>query len=181
MQQNLERAIDDYDTGRLSRRQLLATLAGIAGAAAAAPEIFATPTPAASTFTGLNVNHVALTVSDVGKSREFYEGIGFTFVAGPLGPEPVAILDHPSGVTLNLILNGDSSSTENVLMDVSEKYPGYTHMALSVRDVELVKTALEDQSVTITEGPVEFPGARALFIRDPDGNVIEFNQHVPVD
>jgi len=129
----------------------------------------------------IGIAHVGIRVRDLAISREFYEGIGFTFVAGPLGPEPVAILDHPSGVTLNLILNGDSSSTENVLMDVSEKYPGYTHMALAVRDVELVKEALEDQSVTITEGPVEFPGARALFIRDPDGNVIEFNQHVPVD
>jgi len=125
--------------------------------------------------------HVGIRVRDLAISREFYEGIGFKFVAGPLGPEPVAILDHPSGVTLNLILNADSNSTKNVLMDVSEKYSGYTHMALAVRDVELVKEALEDQSVTITEGPVEFPGARALFIRDPDGNVIEFNQHVPVD
>jgi lactoylglutathione lyase len=122
---------------------------------------------------------VGIRVCDLAISRRFYEGIGFAFVAGPLGPEPVAILANPCGATINLILNATSDGSENVLMDVPEKHPGYTHMALAVHDLDAVQKALAAQSVTITEGPVEFPGARALFVRDPDGNVIEFNQRMP--
>jgi lactoylglutathione lyase len=123
--------------------------------------------------------HVGIRVRDLATARAFYEGLGFRFVAGPVGPEPAAILEHPSGTTINFILNGTGSGTENVLMDVADKHPGYTHMALAVSDVDAVVGELGSLGVRITEGPVEFPGARAVFVRDPDGNVIEFNQSVP--
>jgi lactoylglutathione lyase len=123
--------------------------------------------------------HVGIRVRDLEISRTFYRRLGFRFVAGPVGPEPAAILEHPSGTTINFILNADSRKAENVLMDIPAKHPGYTHMALSVTDVEAVAKALAEEGIAITEGPVEFPGARAVFIRDPDRNVIEFNQSVP--
>ena len=125
------------------------------------------------------VAHVGIRVRDLETSRAFYEGLGFRFVAGPLGPEPVAILEHPSGAVINFILNASPSSSGNVLMDVEEKHPGYTHMALAVSDVEAVQRQLESHGVRITEGPIDFPGARSIFVRDPDANVIEFNQAVP--
>ncbi|MEE8311807.1 MAG: VOC family protein [Candidatus Binatia bacterium] len=124
------------------------------------------------------IAHVGIRVRDLAISRAFYESLGFVFIAGPLGPEPVAILEHPGGPVINFILNASTNGTNNILMDVSEKYPGYTHMALAVSDVDAAKIALESLGVRITEGPVDFPGARAIFIRDPDGNVIEFNQAV---
>jgi lactoylglutathione lyase len=123
--------------------------------------------------------HVGIRVHGLERSRAFYEGLGFAFVAGPVGPEPAAILVHPSGTTINFILNADLPQTTNLLMDVPEKHPGYTHMALAVTDLDAVQKELGAMRVAITEGPVEFPGARALFIRDPDGNVIEFNQALP--
>ena len=122
------------------------------------------------------VAHVGIRVRDLATSRAFYEGLGFEFVAGPLGPEPAAILAHPSGAVINFILNASSGSSENVLMDVPVKHPGYTHVALAVSDVDAAQRELESLGVRITEGPIEFPGARAIFVRDPDGNVIEFNQ-----
>ena len=125
------------------------------------------------------VAHVGIRVRDLDTARAFYEGLGFDFIVGPVGPEPVAILEHPCGLVLNFILNGSPTSTENVLMDAPEKHPGYTHMALAVADLDVVLTALNAEGIAITEGPVEFPGARALFVRDPDGNVIELNQAVP--
>jgi hypothetical protein len=51
-------------------------------------------------------------------------------LAGPLGPEPVAILNHPTGLELNLVLNAPSASAPNVLMDLTEKHPGITHVVL---------------------------------------------------
>ncbi len=86
-------------------------------------------------------------------------------------------MSHPAGVEINLILNATEAAADNILMDVDIKYPGYTHVALSVRDVDETKTALEAAGVRITEGPVTFPGgARSIFVRDPDRNVVEFNQ-----
>lgn len=122
------------------------------------------------------IAHVGIRVRDLETSRTFYEQLGFEFVAGPLGPEPAVILMHHCGTIINFILNASTSGSENVLMDVADKHPGYTHMALAVSDLGAVQSELESKGIRITEGPIKFPGARALFIRDPDGNVIELNQ-----
>lgn len=115
---------------------------------------------------------------DLDRARTFYEQLGFVFLVGPVGPEPVAIMEHPSGVNINLILNANSGVDNNVLMDIPDKHPGYTHMALEVSDLPAVETHLKRLGITITEGPIHIPGGGAmLFIRDQDMNVIEF--HMP--
>lgn len=124
------------------------------------------------------IAHVGIRVADLDVSRAFYEKLGFKFVAGPLGPEPVAFLTHPAGIEINLILNAQKADSVNPLMDVREKLSGYTHIALAVRDVEALVPIIRNAGIDIAEGPVEFPGAKALFIRDPDGNVVECNQLV---
>lgn len=122
------------------------------------------------------IHHAGLRVRDLDISRRFYEQLGFQFIAGPMGPEPVAIVEHPAGVNFNLILNGsEESPPENVLMDVPVKYPGYTHVALEVRDAEAAAEEITAAGIAITE-KVEYDGARFFFIRDPDNNVIEFHQ-----
>ena len=125
----------------------------------------------------VGINHVGIRVTDLGKARSFYEQLGFEFLAGPIGPEPVAIMEHPSGVNINFILNADSEVTENILMDVPERYPGYTHIALDVTDIETTEISINDMGIEITEGPITLPdGAVMFFIRDQDMNVIEFHQ-----
>ena len=122
------------------------------------------------------INHVGLRVRDLAITREFYERLGFEFLAGPVGPEPVAIMEHPSGVNINFILNAsENSSPTNLLMDEIEKHTGYTHIALEITDAEAVEQQLGAASIEITE-KVEFGGALFFFIRDPDGNVIEFHK-----
>ena len=123
------------------------------------------------------INHVGIRVSDLATARKFYEQLGFEFIVGPVGPEPVAILQHPSGVVINFILNADSGIAENILMDVPERHPGYTHIALDVTDIKAVEKSIRDLGIEITEGPITLPGgAVMLFIRDQDKNVIEFHQ-----
>ena len=62
-------------------------------------------------------------------------------------------------------------------MDVPERHPGYTHMALDVTDIEAVETTIKRLGIEITEGPITLPdGGVMLFIRDQDTNVIEFHQ-----
>ena len=116
-------------------------------------------------------------VTDLERSVRFYELLGFTKTAGPIGPEPVAILDHPSGVEVNLVLNAPNANEPNVLMDVPEKHPGITHFALLCPDIMAAKERLEAAGVPLSGGPVRFgPGAQGIFLRDPDRNVIELHQ-----
>ena len=123
------------------------------------------------------VNHLGLRVQRLEQSRAFYEKLGFVFIAGPIGPEPVAIMIHPSGVNINFILNANSPIPHNILMDIPEKHPGYTHLALSVSNIESVQRFLKNEGISISEGPITLAnGAVMLFVRDPDKNVIEFHQ-----
>ncbi len=124
------------------------------------------------------INHIGIRVTNLDRAREFYEQLGFTFVIGPIGPEPVAIMEHPSGVSINFILNADSGVTNNILMDIPERHPGYTHMALDVSGIGEVELAIRDLGIEITEGPITLPdGGVMFFIRDQDRNVIEFHQN----
>ena len=115
------------------------------------------------------LSHIGIRVHDLARSRAFYELLGFGFEWGPAGPEPVAAMRHASGLEINFILNAQTSKTQNILMDVQEKHPGYTHMALKIGDVSKVAEALTQAGVAITGKR----GSAALFVRDPDGNVIE--------
>src|SRR5881394_2645148 len=98
--------------------------------------------------------HLGIRVHDLERSVRFYELLGFTKTAGPLGPEPVAILNHESGVELNLILNAPGASEPNVLMDVPEKQPGITHFALLCTDILTAKAQLEAAGITPSGGPI---------------------------
>lgn len=123
------------------------------------------------------INHVGLRVKSLEVSRAFYEMLGFEFIAGPIGPEPVAIMEHPSGININFILNASDKSSKNILMDIPEKHSGFTHIAIEVTDLETVEQQLKEKQIPITEGPITIPGgAMLLFIRDPDENVIEFHK-----
>ena len=126
----------------------------------------------------VGVDHIGIRVSELSAARKFYEDLGFEFIVGPVGPEPVAILRHPSGVIINFILNAATSPEENILMDVPTKYAGYTHVALRVSDINKVKDHMDAKDITITEGPINFGEGlgSSLFIRDQDRNVIEFHQ-----
>ena len=119
------------------------------------------------------INHIGLRVADLESTRAFYEKLGFEFVVGPIGPEPVAIMEHPSGVNINFILN--ANTTGNILMDVAEKHPGYTHFALDVTDLDAVIEQLDEIGIPLS-GELDFGDAKAVFIRDPDLNVVEFHQ-----
>ncbi len=123
------------------------------------------------------INHVGLRVRNLEAARQFYEKLGFEFIVGPIGPEPVAVMEHPSGININFILNAsEDASDKNLLMDVPEKHTGFTHIALEITDRQEVVAHLEDADISITE-TVELPdGAVFFFVRDPDGNVIEFHE-----
>lgn len=120
------------------------------------------------------IAHLGIRVHDLDRSRAFYEQLGFEFVAGPMGPEPVAIMTHPSGVEVNFILNATDGEAANVLMDIDTKHAGYTHVALAVGSLDDARALCDGAGIAISGGPIDYPGgARGMFIRDPDRNVVE--------
>jgi len=122
------------------------------------------------------IAHVGIRVHDLQRSLAFYRVLGFELVAGPIGPEPVAILINSAGVEINLVLNAPSADEPNILMDVPAKHPGYTHIALLVPDLDAARATVEAAGIALSGGPIQFtPTARGFFIRDPDRNVIELH------
>jgi lactoylglutathione lyase len=121
--------------------------------------------------------HVGIRVHDLDRSVRFYALLGFHKTAGPIGPEPVAILQHPSGLEINLVLNATLADAPNVLMDGPDKHPGITHIALLCADIGAAQRQLQAAGVALSGGPMQLgPVARAIFVRDPDRNVIELHQ-----
>ncbi|MEE9099163.1 MULTISPECIES: VOC family protein [Pseudomonas] len=125
----------------------------------------------------LAYDHIGIRVSDRSRALAFYEALGFVESMRFSDFEANEML-APSGVRINLIFNGARQlNAHNVLLDAPIKLPGITHPAFIVEDLEALQGWLLQQGITITEGPHRIgPRRIALFIRDPDGNVLEFNQ-----
>ncbi|MEM6453053.1 MAG: VOC family protein [Cyanobacteria bacterium P01_D01_bin.105] len=123
------------------------------------------------------LDHIGLRVADVKKSIAFYQILGFQITRSD-EKEQVFVVKHSSGIEINLIANGHRDQAQgNILMDVTERYPGYTHYAIAVASVAAAKTFFEERQIQITEGPVTFgDGKTSIFIRDPDLNVLEFTE-----
>lgn len=114
---------------------------------------------------------------DFGRSIQFYKNLGFEVMREDY-KDRVVVLRHPNDVELNLLDSGNEDcGGKNILMDVTARYPGYTHYALQVASVADCQQFLQSINVNITEGPVTFgDGKTSIFIRDPDLNVIEFTE-----
>jgi len=120
-----------------------------------------------SLVTGLA--HIGIRVHDYDRSRAFYELLGFEHAWGPVGSDNVAAMRHSSGLELNFIVNATDAHLPNVLMDGSDKLAGITHIALAITDVAAAAAALERAGIPLSGRR----GEVALFVRDPDRNVIE--------
>jgi len=128
-----------------------------------------------------NVNHVGIRISNKARSIDFYSLLGFDLIndAGFESGHPV-IMKHPSGVVLNLLGPADTPGDINILMDVDEKHTGITHVALTVVSLSQAKEFVSGHDIKIT-GSFSFGEMSAIFIRDPDRNVIELDAYEPND
>ena len=121
------------------------------------------------------VDHIGVRVRDLERALAFYRVLGFALVRRAEGDD-VAIVRNEHGVELNLVFNANAGDPSvNILMDVAEKLPGYTHIALRVGSIPATIAALKANDIAITQGPVSFgeSGHVSVFVRDPDRNVIE--------
>ncbi len=126
-----------------------------------------------------SVNHVGIRIKDKGRSVAFYELLGFEFRtdAGFEDGHPI-IMKHPSGVVINLLGPSNMPGDSNILMDVDDKHTGFTHVALTVGSLEVAKNFMGENGIAIT-GSFSFGEMSAIFVRDPDRNVIELDAYGP--
>src|SRR3981081_3327143 len=121
------------------------------------------------------VDHIGVAVRALDRALEFYGVLGFTLHHRATGDD-VAIIRNEHGVELNLVFNANAGDpATNILMDVRDKFPGCTHIALRVASISETVAALNENGIPIAQGPVSFgeSGQISVFVRDPGRNVIE--------
>lgn len=121
------------------------------------------------------VDHIGIRVADLDRAMAFYELFGFEKLHAA-DNDAVVVMRNDQDVEINIIYNANNSNeNKNILMDVPEKYPGYTHVAFRVESIADTVAALNENGIEITQGPVAFgnDGHVSVFLRDPDRNTIE--------
>jgi catechol 2,3-dioxygenase-like lactoylglutathione lyase family enzyme len=150
MEQIIARLLQDFEQGKMNRRQLIQSLAVAATAAAAAPA-----QAAESPFKAVTVNHISYQVKDYKVTRDFYAGL--------LGMEVKQDNDRSQcylafGDTFLLPRNGRPNS--------GHEPPYVDHIAYTIEtwDAEKVKAEL------IKRGMTPRPDTPDSFhVKDPDG------------
>jgi len=134
-------------------------------------------------------NHLGQTITDIARSRRFYEELlGFKYWWSLEAPDHLAskVLMVPSpckltatylwrpDMVLNLMHFGEPAAREAYrARRLSE--PGLTHLALSVEDVPALLAKVPDYGGEVlweSQGEPSLWG-QAIYIRDPDGQLIE--------
>ena len=121
------------------------------------------------------VDHIGIRVADLDRAVNFYRLFGFV-LEHRAENDAVVVMKNRHGVEINLVYNANNDNGgRNILMDVADKYAGYTHVAFRVGSIADSIIMLRKNDITITQGPVSFgrDGHVSLFLRDPDRNVIE--------
>ncbi|HUV14960.1 MAG TPA: VOC family protein [Pelolinea sp.] len=130
----------------------------------------------------MDTQHLAIFVTDVERSRKFYEQFGFTEKLSdqiPMEPEPVKLLFMElNNLTLELVeLGGDMRK------QIAAREDGHIdHVALNVKDIDKAYAEMTAAGFKALEedAPVFLPlwdnGTKYFTVRGPDGEKIEFSQ-----
>lgn len=148
MTQIIATMLKNYEHGKISRRKLIQSLAAILTAAHVAPAV-------SSTFQGVSINHIALGVTNVQRSRDFYqEHLGL----------PV-IRESQSNCFLGV--------GENFLALFQNQHPGLDHYCLAIENykADRVMEELKRQGLT----PRRPGGTDRVYFPDPDGLVVQLS------
>ena len=146
MKQIISAMLEKYEHGRVSRRQLIQGLAILAGAAGPARA-------ATSTFEGLALNHIAIRVTHVERSRDFYQKHFHL---------PVL---HESQSDCFLGLG------KNFLTLFQNSNPGLDHFCIAIErfSADGVMEELNRQGLT----PTRPSGSDRVYFPDPDGLTVQ--------
>src|SRR5436190_6981981 len=157
MVERIEQVVTLFEQKKIDRRQLIGALLAVAAAPAATSEA-ATPL-----LNGSVVNHVTMFVSDLQKSRAFYERlVGATVM-------------YDGGRFYDMRLSGGTS----FISIVQNANPRIDHLCIGIPNFDtdkaeaMIKQEFPDNKAAATSTP---PGAsqpikwRSVNLKDPDGN-----------
>ncbi|EQA4131052.1 VOC family protein [Salmonella enterica subsp. enterica serovar Typhimurium] len=121
------------------------------------------------------IDHLVLTVSDISTTIRFYEEV--------LGFSAVTFKQNRKA----LIFGAQKINLHQQEMEFEPKAsrptPGYADLCfITSTPINDVVSEILQAGISIVEGPVERTGATgeimSIYIRDPDGNLIEISQYV---
>jgi lactoylglutathione lyase len=148
MKQIISHMIESYEVGRISRRQLIQGLAAIATASYAAPA-------QGSTFQGIGLNHIAVRVTNIQRSRDFYQKqLGLPLL-------------HESQDNCFLGLG------KNFLTLFHNPNPGLDHFCIAIEQfsADAVMEELKKQGLN----PTRPGGTDQVYFPDPDGLTVQLS------
>ena len=128
-------------------------------------------------ITILNIDHLVLTVADPDVTSEFYETVlgmrSVTFVSGGMERRALEFGDQK----INLHQAGREFEPK-----AAYPVPGSADLCLITKSSPAdVIAHLESLNIPIEQGPVERTGAKgkivSVYLRDPDGNLIEVSSY----
>lgn len=140
------------------------------------------------------IGHVGLVVQNMKRMREFYInviGLQQTRDAMMEGG-PIDELTGLHQVKLEAVFIGTPDRPEAIELLQYHNHPdptpsrgpsgnGPNHVQIVVNDLDQVVEALRNHGHGVWGGPVNWPKRwrRVLYAKDPEGNVVEFNERIP--
>jgi len=128
-------------------------------------------TPASKPSPALaGIAHVAFRVTNVAKSRDFYQKLGFeqSFEFNDPGKPPVSYMKVNDRQFIELYQRADDSQPL-----------GLMHVCYEAADIEAVQRDYVQRDVKAPEPKKARAGNMLFTIRDPENQVVEFTQYMP--
>ncbi|ADJ15320.1 VOC family protein [Halalkalicoccus jeotgali] len=135
-------------------------------------------------MTNAHAHHVGVTVSDLERAVEFYRDVlgldvlerftvsGEAFSAGVGVEDATGQFVHLDGDGARIeLIEYDPEGDRRPEPDVNQ--PGATHVGLGVSDLDGFYEGLPEGIETLSEPRTTESGTRILFVRDPEGNLVE--------
>jgi catechol 2,3-dioxygenase-like lactoylglutathione lyase family enzyme len=121
------------------------------------------------------LDHLVLTVADIGRTRDFYERV--------LGMDPVVFGEGRHALAFGAQKINLHEAGREFEPKAAAPIPGSADLCfLTDSSVAEVVEHLEANSVEIIEGPVRRTGATgpimSVYFRDPDGNLLEVSSRL---
>ncbi|ADQ68967.1 lactoylglutathione lyase-like lyase [Halogeometricum borinquense DSM 11551] len=132
----------------------------------------------------LRAHHVGITVSDLENAVEFYQetldltlldrftvsGENFSTAVGVDGATGQFAHLEADGVRVELIEYEPEGASRG---EASINRPGTAHLGLTVEDIDSFYESLPNSVESVSRPQTTDTGSRILFVRDPEGNLIE--------
>ncbi|HYR89358.1 MAG TPA: VOC family protein [Terriglobia bacterium] len=155
MEHTIAKLVQEFEQGKLTRRQLIQSLTLAATAAASA---FGTPAAAQNkVITATNINHVSYQVTDYAKTRDFYAGLFGMKVS------------DDDGKQCRLTFGNNILIVRN-----RQPAPKVDHIAYTIANWDKEKEAVEAEVKRRGLKIVQGDSKTSLHVLDPDGFGVQF-------